>query len=654
MALVAVLLFLLVSAAAANACTATWSGGRGNWSEASKWSPETIPDSEADACIQSGVVEISGSGASVKSLTVGSGATVNIRGTSWVAGGETQRATALFAGSGTFAMGSHISLEATSGGTTAAGAEAKGAGAFLVGGQLAVGGQLETKVSDAEYDVRIKVAGLKIEPSGGLSAASGKLLFIQEGEGAYPWAATNEGSVSVAAGSTMEMQPSFGGSGAFTNAGSFANNGSVVGNGIQWAQMGGSVSGNAIALRSGSTLADTAGTGGFLFDYGTVTLTGKIPAGQTVKELGQPYTSAGKTHYESTVSLGGQQLVNDGTLLLEAPGSEEVGGSVNVEDGSIQNNGTIESRAAETPSRKVQMLASIANEPAGRLEVDGGIFELNGALTTNEGLVTIAPGAVYRIEENGLLANESGGTLSPQISSASSLGVIQLDNPCCFGHGRLTAGGTLAPTLVGGFVPSAGQEFEPILLDGGEFTGSFSVVGNGFTADYRNITGEPPYVGVVYGSTPPKTGPAKTEPAKTEPAHHVSVSAVARIASVSGSGGKLTVKLSCPFGAGACSTVTLTATVTEHLRDGRIIAVTARVHKVNLGTHFRLVKIAAGSTGLAAGGTRTLSILLDSAGRALLAKFGRVTALVRLSERGMTVSTGTVRLTRTGPARKRS
>ena len=266
----------------------------------------------------------------------------------------------MFAGSGSFATGSHLLLEATEGGAKS-GTEPKGAGAFLAGGPITFHGALETRSSDPAWADRIKVSALKIEPGATVSVDSGRLQIIQEGEGAYPWSVTNEGALSVAAGATIEMQPSFAGSATFTNAGSVTNNGSIQGYGADWAQTAGSVSGNPVVLDSGSTLTDSGGTGSFLGAYQEITVTGTIPVGQTVTVKGEPFNYQGEEYYSTALSTGGKELINDGTLILNPTGEgSSSGGQVNVGSGSIHNNGTI-IITTETPTRLTQLEEGLTN-----------------------------------------------------------------------------------------------------------------------------------------------------------------------------------------------------------------------------------------------------------------------------------------------------
>jgi len=426
--------------------------------------------------------------------------TVDVVGESWIYGGETQNVTALSVGSATFASNTKLILGASEAGPHT-GSEPKGAGSYLVGGSVEMAGELEAQVSDPQWNDRIKVTDLTVEPGGSVLAASGVLRFIQEGEGGYPWAATNEGTFTVDAGASVDMEPSFSGKAVFVNDGSVVNGGSIALHGAEWTQSGGSLSGGAVVLQSGSSLADSAGAGAFLFDYGSVALTGTVPAGQTVKVLGAPYGYGGETYFESELNLAGRELVNRGTLVFEAPGSGETGGSVNVEGGSIANDGTIDA-SAESTSRRVQLLATITNTTGGQINIENGVFDVNGASTSNAGLLTVSPGAVYRIEENGILTNS--GTISPKIASATSYGLVQLNSPCCHGAGRFVAGGILKPVLTSGFLPAKRQEFD-LFQFGGSFTGEFAKVTNGFAGDYAHEGSG--YVGAIYHlPAPPEFG----------------------------------------------------------------------------------------------------------------------------------------------------
>jgi hypothetical protein len=630
---------LAVSAAAAQACEVNWKGGSGNWGTASAWSPEAVPTSGQTACITAAgtyTVTVS-TDAVAKTLTVGGASgvqTLDVVGASQSIAGDTYDETTLGAETMSFAANSKLILDATPSGS----AEPKGGGGVVNAYTVTEAGQIETTSSEPRMDDRIKVSSLRIEPGASLLDASGTLLFIKEGEGAYPWATTNEGTFTVAPGATVEMQPSFSGKAGFINEGSVVNEGSIITHGAEWQQQAGSESGNPVALQSGSTLIDSAGTGTFLGNYGTLVLTGTIPAGQTVIVRGEPYNYGGETYNTTGLSNGGTELVNDGTLVLNPTGSGETGGNVNIEPGSIHNNGTIDVET-ETASRVTQLQESLTNGPSGHLEINGGIFQGNsGAPVTNEGLVTVAPGAVLQLQEASAFVNH--GTFSPEIASATSFGAVQLFSPCCNGPGVFTTGGTLAPVLVGGFTPATGQEFDVFKLEGGKFEGAFPSVANGFSGDYAHESSETAFVGVVYGgSSGGGGGGGNTGPPAVSP--------FPRLTSASSRDGKVTARLSCPAGGAACRPAVLKVTVLEHLnKHGRIVAVTA-AKKLRTKT----VAIASAAVTVSAGGVVSVTLKLNATGRALLASYKKLNVFLTLSSGGKTLQRLTVHLIE--PAKKR-
>jgi len=115
--------------------------------------------------------------------------------------------------------------------------------------------------------------------------------------------------------------------------------------------------------------------------------------------------------------------------------------------------------------------------------------------------VTVSPGAIWALNEGSTFVNAHDGTLALQLASKMRLGVFELSAPCCQGAGKLTAGGTLSPTLVGGFKPAAGSTFGLFQLQGGQFVGTFTKVGGGFAGDYSHEAATPAYAGVVYGAS---------------------------------------------------------------------------------------------------------------------------------------------------------
>jgi hypothetical protein len=119
---------------------------------------------------------------------------------------------------------------------------------------------------------------------------------------------TNDGSFNVAAGAAINFSSSSldqaGGTLTVTAGGSLYLQSSTL------TQSGGTVAGTVVL--NGSTLADSAGSGGtFLLECGN-TLSGTIPASQTVNIQGNSCGNA-------TTTLSGTTVTNDGTLELDPP-----------------------------------------------------------------------------------------------------------------------------------------------------------------------------------------------------------------------------------------------------------------------------------------------------------------------------------------------
>jgi VCBS repeat-containing protein len=146
--------------------------------------------------------------------------------------------------------------------------------------------------------------------------------------------------------------------------------------------------------------------------------------------------------------------------------------------------------------------------------------------------------------------------------------------------------------------------------------------------------------GTLAAETPPTTGGSTPPPP-----------AVAHVGSISGGHVKVTVKLSCPAGGAACAKVSLKATVKEHLKGHKITAVTASGKPKK--THTKQVVVASGSATLSAGAARTFTLTLNATGRALLARFGKLTVLVTISSGDKTIHTVTVTVHKAAKAKKK-
>jgi hypothetical protein len=621
------------TAAAAQACTETWTGnaGDGSWNTANNWSPAQVPQTTDSVCITAAgtytvTLPAGGAdfaGADIASLTLGASSgtgtqTLDVVGQDYYHAGEIFPGTTLTLNdSSTITSSGELILDSTSGGYPP-GSNPAGGYAALNAATLTNSGKIVTQSEDPSWPTYF-AGSLTEEPSASLDVNSGTFTMPSPNGGgygsSYGYSVTNGGSMDIASGAGFAFTTGYGGSGGFINNGTVINNGSITANSgggqVTWTQSGGSESGNPVVLQAGAWLVDSAGAGSFLFNYESGELSGTIPAGQTVTVQGEVFNSGGEDYNSTGLGLDANSntapVTNDGTLVLDAPGSGSAsGGSTFLNSGTLDNNGTFVSQVEDSTWNNT-LQASIVNGTSGKIDLNSGELISNGGATSNSGAVTVAPGALWSFNEAGALVNEASGTIVPEIASATSYGSLQLTSPCCNGPGAITAGGTLAPKLVGGFTPTANEEFPIVALDGGTFTGKFASVGSGFGADYTKEAASPAFVGVIYGQSAAAAPPLS-------------------VGKISASGTKLSVKLSCGKGA-ACSGVKIAGSVTEHLKRGKVKAVTASAHTAAKKKTTKVVVVVSASAALAAGATKTISIKLNATGRKLLARFHKLTVL---------------------------
>ncbi len=639
-----------VSEASAATCPGDaylWTGaaGDGSWNTAGNWSPAAVPPGGSDVCLPdighsyTVTLEPSGGngGGTLNSLTIGASSgsdteTLDIVGQSYVSGGETRNGEAIGVTNGATinATGSLV-LDATAGGgralssDTLGGSAAFGDSPFGGGATIYNYGQIIAESSDyPTWDEQLN-GNVDNEPGGRITVASGSL--DQQTSNTV----TNNGTVTTDAGGDYDVT-SGGTNDVFNNDGTLANNGTFeVGGQTGTFTQDGPETGNPVMIEASAILHDESGAGAFTLEFYNPELTGTIPAGQTVSVLGASDVYEGETQNGTNLNLGGGTVTNDGTLVLDATAagtkalsSDTVGGGVSVYNGSLTNSGTLEIKV-DDPGWTNTLNASVANSHSGTATIAGVLDQsdgVNGITFTNDGTVTLAPTVLWNLYGGATLTNALDGTLIPQIASASSFGTISVG-------GTMTAAGTIAPALTGGYTPPAGQEFEVIKTGGsnftGTYTGTFGTVTSGFKVDYTHETATPPYVGVVYHSL------TATPPSVT-------------VRPISSTDGEFTAVVSCPARGAACAAVSLRVTVKEHLKGRKVTSITAHSKKKKAPATTKVVVVASGSVNLSAGAKKTLKLRLNSTGRALLSKFHKLTALVTVSSDGKTLKTATVTL----------
>jgi hypothetical protein len=379
----------------------------------------------------------------------------------------------------------------------AQGPKTSGGSAVLSDGMIENNGNLVAEVSYSSWTVNWEQVALTNEPGGTVADKSG-LLQVNS--------ISNEGTFTVGLGASIDLTSGVLPNGVFTNSGTIDNGGTISAQAGTWSQLGGRISGNAVALQDGTKLVDRAGPAKFVVNAASASLVGTVPKGQTITVVGAVYNYQGDNYNSTTLGLAGTTVVNDGTIVVEAQGPKTSGGSAVLSDGIIENNGNLVAEVSHS-SWTVNWQIGLTNNKIGRVTVTGGTLnESGGGSDANAGTVTLAPAAVWLLQEGSAFTNQRGGNIVPEIAGPTSVGQFAMASPCCGGPGVFDAGGSLAPSLVGGYKPPANKEFPVFQLEGGKFAGTFGSVQNRFTADYTHETTTPAFVGVVYRSSKAKRG----------------------------------------------------------------------------------------------------------------------------------------------------
>ncbi len=434
---------------------------------------------------------------------------------------------------------------------------------------------------------------------GTIDVPFGTVEFGQGGNGGLG-SLTNEGAIDIAAPSaeyphnpaTLDVMgyPLDNASGTIANAGTM----NVYGwEGVTsaFSQGNAPITGNTVNLGRGTSLAWT-GSGAASFyvgnGIGAIPMSGNIAPGQNLTvAIGTGMEESGSFQNAGNITLNG-----------DYPGCCGGAASIIIASGAMTNVGTITATSNDAPT---QFIGSVVND----------------------GTIVATPGTEMETT-TGSFVNGAAGTLVPQISS-SGFGSFTFDSGVAF-----TAGGALAPSLQGGFTPSLGQEFKVVAGQG--VGGRFASVSSPWFADYSQSGA----ISADYGVNPNPPSPPAPKPGP----------GTIRVASVSGGRSTVTLKLSCPVGTTGCAAAAVRVTVTEHLKGGRLTALSAR-------SKTKVVTIASGTVGsLAAGGSRTITLKLNRTGTGLVEHHHPLAVTVTVSEGGKTVGRATAHVL--PPGKKKS
>jgi Glucodextranase, domain B len=185
----------------------------------------------------------------------------------------------------------------------------------------------------------------------------------------------------------------------------------------------------------------------------------------------------------------------------------------------------------------------------------------------------------------------------PSIAITSPANGAVVNTPSVTVTGTASDGGALESLTVNGHAVAVANSWST--------TVPLSVGANTITATATDDAGikKSAAVTVTYTPLPPPPPVAKAS----------------KVGAVSGAKGQIKLTLACKGTAGTSCLVQVTATTTERIRNGKVIATVAR-HRI----HSKRVTVGTVTVRIAAGKTKIVTITLDRTGRKLLARFHKL------------------------------
>ncbi len=370
-------------------CTDSWKAAvPGQWTDAANWNTGVVPTSSDNVCIKvAGTYGVTISGnASAGTITLGGSSgkqTLKIKGSP-----AASSSLSLSDATGS-EIGANGALKLLSKNVADSGsAELYGPSVTLVNK-----GTFETKGGEVN-DVFLRVNLMNS------STGTVKIEGITTDDGAGgATTLTNDGAFSV--GSTGSLILS--GNSSFTQSGgTIANSGTLTQDGGTFTQSGGADSGTEISVVNG-TLTDSAGAADFDL-YGSVSLDGTIPSGQTVDAIGDPSYS---TDVEITANL-----TNSGTFELDSENVSDTGSAeLYGPSVTLTNAGTFETEGGA--DNAIYLRTSVTNDTGKTTSIDGITTDdgAGGATTlNNEGAFSVGSGDSLILSGNSSFT-QSGGTI---------------------------------------------------------------------------------------------------------------------------------------------------------------------------------------------------------------------------------------------------
>jgi hypothetical protein len=406
---------------AAVMCTDNWVGpasGTSNWATAADWSAGVPNGNSTVACIQKAgtyTVQATTPGDGAAAIVVGGAAsgtqTLQIEGINF---GITQPSEVLKRGV--------LSLTPTS----SAGAAISATGT-TISLTIAHGGTLSSAgTSSVAADIATP-----------LLINKGTVTLAAASNDDNTGTTTDKGSFTVASGATLTSSSTdfIHSAGKLTVHGTFNNENTFT-------QSGGKETGNPVVQHAG-TFVDSGGTGSFTIQQ--TTLTGTVPAGQTLTALGSDQVGTSTTG-----------LTVRGTLTCETPSGAEAGSTLYTDNNTapgitVASGGTLSTTGPGNLSAEIDanLSADIDVDAGGTLTVanPATTFDQGTVYTlTNSGTVQVTATGYLDIGGNDIVDSTSTGTIGVTVGSNVTLpdGTIYDTSNRGF-----TASGTLAVNTVG-------------------------------------------------------------------------------------------------------------------------------------------------------------------------------------------------------------
>jgi hypothetical protein len=365
-------------AASAVGCTKSWTAATSDpWATPGDWTPSGVPGPSDDVCITAaGTYTVSlNSSVSVNSLTLG-----GTSGTQTLSvAGDTAHGNAGLDLAAASTVGANGVFDMTS--------SSSNSYALVAGGSIENSGTIQ--VDQGSGGTRYLRSPITNDPGANMTISAADTRDDQD----FP--ITNNGTLTVTASGSLTVD-----GGAVTNGSgaTLSNAGVYFQQGGTFTQSGGTISGNAPSL-DGVTVADSAGTGALSL-VGSNTLSGTVPAGQTVTVLGD------SAHGNAVATLSGT-VINDGTVTLDSTNSAAYAMIIG---GAIDNFSAIKVNQGSGGIRYLR--SDLINEPAGSITLanDNVLADYSTAIS-NGGTFTIAAGGIL-MATGTTFTNAAGGSFA--------------------------------------------------------------------------------------------------------------------------------------------------------------------------------------------------------------------------------------------------